>query len=65
MLNPRPPRDWFSTLAGITAVLAVAGGLGYAFAGPAVRLMSRPWEEVWVTIVQPNPPPLPAAPHHS
>ena len=65
MIDRKPPRDWFSTLAGVTAVLAVAGGLAYAFAGPAVRLMSRPWQEVWVTIVQPAPPPAPANPHRT
>jgi hypothetical protein len=56
MTELTPPRDWFSTWAGIGAAFALAALLGYMFAGPAARLMAQPWPEVWVKIVPPTPP---------
>ena len=55
MIEVRPPRDWFSTLAGLGVATALAIALGYAFWGPAVRIAVSGWHEVWVTVVPPGP----------
>jgi hypothetical protein len=57
MTKLTPPRDWFSTCAGVAAALGLAALLAYVFAGPAARLMAQPWPEVWVNIVRPTQPP--------
>ncbi len=61
MTPAQPPRDWISQAAGLGVAALLLAGLGYAFAGPAVRLVSAPLQEVWVTIVQASP----AAPTHA
>lgn len=50
-----------SQAAGLGAAVILLAGLAYAFAGPAVRMVAIPLQEVWVTIVRPSP----AAPAHA
>jgi hypothetical protein len=61
MRQIKPPRDWVSQAAGLGAAVILLAGLAYAFAGPAVRMVAIPLQEVWVTIVRPSP----AAPAHA
>ncbi len=57
-----PPRDWFSTAAGLTVAVALAAGLAWLVFGPsATRAGGSPWQLVWVNIVSPSQPP----PKHS
>ncbi len=55
MTQVKPPRDWVSQAAGLGAAAFLLTGLAYAFAGPAVRAVAKPLQEVWVTIVRPSP----------
>jgi hypothetical protein len=54
MISVQPPRDWFSTLAGLAAAAALALLLGYTVWGPGRRMAAAGWQEVWVTIVAPD-----------
>ncbi len=55
----QPPRDWFSTLAGLGTVIALSAFLGWMVLGPGgTRLVMRPLQLVWVSIV-------PASPHRA
>jgi hypothetical protein len=59
MRHIKPPRDWVSQAGGAGAAILLLAGLGYAFAGPAARLVAQPLTEVWVTIVRTPPDKVP------